>query len=173
MNPNVWGKYQWTSIHFSALGYPNHPSVETKNSFKRYFNEILPEILPCEGCRQHLRETLKYELPITDKDLENKHNLFKWTVDLHNIVNKRLKKPTLSLHNAYNIYMYQDNLYNAMCSNTTPLSITTLDITSFKKCSIYNILIILIIIFLLILYIYYFKIWRRIIKRFYAQNISE
>lgn len=172
MNPNVWGKYQWTSIHFSALGYPKHPSIETKNYFKKYFNEILPEILPCEGCRNHLKQTLKYELPITDRDLENKDNLFKWTVNLHNIVNKRLKKPVLSYEDALMIYMYQDNLYSAMCPNLKPPPITTLD-TSFKSWNIYNLLILLFIIFFLILYIYHYKIWRKMFKRFYSQNTPE
>ena len=173
MNPNVWGKYQWTSIHFSALGYPNNPSLETKNKFKRYFNDILPEILPCEGCRKHLRDTLKNELPITDKDLQNKDNLFKWTVDLHNIVNKRLKKPILSLEQASMIYMYQNNLYNAMCPNSQPPAITTIDTHNNSSSNLYAVLTLLFCIFLLILYIYYFKVWRKMFKRFQSQNVSE
>lgn len=172
MNPSVWGKYQWTSIHFSALGYPKKPSIETKNAFRMYFNEILPEILPCEGCRKHLRHTLKNELPITDKDLQNKDTLFKWTVDLHNIVNKRLNKPIMSYEVASNIYMYQDSLHNAMCSNIIPTKETTVDM-NYTNTNIYKILITLFIIFLLILYIYYFKIWRKMFKRFNSQNVSE
>lgn len=160
MNPNVWGKYQWTSIHFCALGYPKNPSNKIKQNFKIYFNDILPEILPCESCRTHLRKTLQSEHPITDNDLKNKDTLFKWTVDLHNIVNQRLHKPIISLETALSIYMYQDKLHNALCNNIIPLPITTLDTDSNNN--IKYILLILFLIFILTFNIYYFKIFRRI-----------
>lgn len=124
MDPTVWGKYQWTAIHFTALGYPKNPTENQKQAFFTYFNKILPEILPCDKCRKHLKNTLKQEHPITSKDLVNSEALFSWTVSLHNVVNKRLNKPTITLEDAKNVYMYRDNLHNAICNKTAPNSLT-------------------------------------------------
>lgn len=117
MDPQVWGKYQWTAIHFAALGYPKSPTEGQKQYYFTYFTKILPEILPCLKCRQHLKQTLQTEHPMNSSALANSDTLFEWTVSLHNVVNRRLGKPTLSLEEARNIYMYRDNLHRALCEN--------------------------------------------------------
>ena len=117
MDPQVWGKYQWTAIHFAALGYPKAPTDAQKQYYFTYFTKILPEILPCLKCRQHLKETVQTEHPMNSSALANPDTLFEWTVSLHNIVNRRLGKQTLSLEEARNIYMYRDNLHSALCEN--------------------------------------------------------
>lgn len=117
MDPQVWGKYQWTAIHFAALGYPTSPTEAQKQYYFTYFTKILPEILPCLKCRQHLKQTLQTEHPMNSSALANPNALFEWTVSLHNVVNRRLEKPTLSLEEARNIYMYRDNLHRALCEN--------------------------------------------------------
>lgn len=117
MDPQVWGKYQWTAIHFAALGYPKSPTEAQKQYYFTYFTKILPEVLPCLKCRQHLKQTLQTEHPMNSSALANPDTLFEWTVSLHNVVNRRLEKPTLSLEEARNIYMYRDNLHRALCEN--------------------------------------------------------
>lgn len=117
MDPQVWGKYQWTSIHFVALGYPNNPTKSQKQHYFTYFSKILPEILPCLMCRQHLKKTLQTEHPMTPLALENPSAMFEWTVSLHNAVNRQLGKSTVTLDEAKRIYMYTDNLHNALCKN--------------------------------------------------------
>lgn len=165
MNPNVWGKYQWTAIHFSALGYPWNPSPTIKKNFRTFFMEILPSILPCESCRNHLSQTLSQH-PITDKDLENSETLFQWTVNLHNTVNKRLGKPTLSLTEAKAIYSNVDNLRNAIdkkqsnITPSTPVSITIID-SKISENSLQYILLTFMFIFILVLYVYFMKFNRR------------
>lgn len=119
MDPQVWGKYQWTTIHFVALGYPKAPTESQKQYYFTYFSKILPEILPCLKCRKHLKQTLQTEHPMTPAALVNPDTLFEWTVSLHNVVNRRLGKPTLSLEEARNIYMYRDNLHRALCENVS------------------------------------------------------
>ena len=133
MDPTVWGKYQWTAIHFTALGYPKNPTENQKKVFFTYFNKILPEILPCFKCREHLKKTLKEEHPITDKDLVDADTLFAWTVALHNVVNKRLNKPEITLAEAKNIYMYRDNLHEALCNKVSPGSLTHVTTTEPKQ----------------------------------------
>jgi len=114
MDPKIWGKHMWASIHFIALGYPQSPSEKEKSDFKHFF-ENLHKILPCNACSKHLESTIKNELPLHANNLENNNELFKWTVQLHNIVNKRLNKENMSFKEAENIYYKRDLFQEAMC----------------------------------------------------------
>lgn len=89
----VWGGPLWFSIHIIALVYPKQPSYADKKAAKDYF-ESLQFLLPCPICRTHLKEHLAKN-PITPH-LDRKEDLFKWTVVLHNEVNKSLNKPTMT-----------------------------------------------------------------------------
>jgi hypothetical protein len=57
------------------------------------FYESMPDILPCAQCGKHLRENL-FMLPPDTADL------FRWTVDLHNLVNSQLNKPEIPYEKA-------------------------------------------------------------------------
>ncbi len=102
MKPSSWGKYLWTSIHFIALGYPDNPTEEDKINYKLFFYNLW-KVIPCYKCSINYKQHLE-DLPITNETLKNKHNLFKWTVDLHNIVNHELNKSLLNLDQAYLLY---------------------------------------------------------------------
>jgi hypothetical protein len=77
-------------MHLVALGYPNEPTYAEKRAAKEFF-ESFTHLIPCPTCKLHYSEHLK-ELPITPS-LDNRKDLFKWTVDMHNLVNKDLGKP--------------------------------------------------------------------------------
>ena len=114
MDPTIWGKHMWSSIHFIALGFPETPSEKQKSDYKQFF-ENLYKVLPCNTCSEHLEKTLKNDLPLYANNLVNNSELFKWTVKLHNIVNKRLKKKEMSFKDTENMY-YKRNLFQeAMC----------------------------------------------------------
>ena len=51
-------------------------------------------IIPCLSCRQHFEQVL-VENPVPETG-----DFFKWSVDVHNIVNKRLGKPEVSYDDA-------------------------------------------------------------------------
>lgn len=89
----VWGPPMWISIHLVALGYPKNPSYADKKAAKDFF-ESLQFLLPCELCRNHYKENLK-KFPITPH-LDRRDDLFKYTVMLHNEVNKMLNKPVMT-----------------------------------------------------------------------------
>ena len=91
--PQVWGPIFWMTIHVVALGYSEKPTYAEKRSAKEFF-ESLRNLLPCPVCREHYAEHLKV-VPITPS-LDSRQDLFKWTVDLHNSVNVKLGKPTIS-----------------------------------------------------------------------------
>jgi hypothetical protein len=80
-------------MHIVALGYPNEPTYTHKKAAKEFY-ESLQVVVPCPICREHYAQHLK-DMPITPH-LDSRKDLFKWTVVLHNAVNKDLGKPQFS-----------------------------------------------------------------------------
>ena len=102
MQPYIWGKYLWTSIHFISLGYPDAPSEQNKIDYKSFF-ENLYKVLPCSLCSMNYVDHLK-QLPLTDEIMADKRSLFKWTVDIHNLVNDSLNKKKMTYAEAFQLY---------------------------------------------------------------------
>lgn len=101
MNPNYWGKYFWNVIHITALDYPNNPSKNDEKIYAQFYKSI-GQVLPCSKCRKNYERHFE-NIPI-HYFLENRKSLFKWTVHLHNIVNKELGKPQWSVEYAESFY---------------------------------------------------------------------
>lgn len=92
--PSVWGPFFWHTIHIIALGYPKNPSYADKKSAKEFY-ESLAFLLPCVICKEHYKTHLQAH-PITPY-LDSRSDLLKWTVEIHNEVNKMLGKPTWTI----------------------------------------------------------------------------
>jgi len=88
--PSVWGPFFWHTIHIAALGYPKDPTYTDKRAAKEFF-ESLQFMLPCGVCREHYSKHIK-ESPISTF-LDRRADLFRWTITIHNEVNKSLHKP--------------------------------------------------------------------------------
>lgn len=101
MNPNYWGKYYWKVIHITALGYPISPTKNDEKNYHQFFKSI-GQILPCSKCRKNYERHFE-NIPIAFF-LENNKSLFKWTVHLHNTVNKELGKPQWNVEFAESFY---------------------------------------------------------------------
>ena len=101
--PNVWGPSGWKFIHFVALGYPDNPTNEHINSYQQFY-ESLQDILPCPKCSDHYQQMIQ-QYPVSDH-LTNRDALFRWSVDIHNQVNKRLGKSTTSYDQALAMYTH-------------------------------------------------------------------
>lgn len=114
MNPEIWGKHMWVSIHMTALGCPDNPNKEQKNNYIKFFNS-LSSVLPCKSCADHFKYLLK-TYPLKDSDLSNNMKLFEWTVFLHNKVNEKLKKEKISFEVAKNIFLDKDS-FDRMINN--------------------------------------------------------
>lgn len=99
--PQVWGPFFWHTIHISALGYPSEPTYTHKKAAKEFY-ESLQVMIPCPVCREHYAEHLKL-YPLTPH-LDSREDLFKWTVVLHNAVNKSLGKPEYSEQDSIEFY---------------------------------------------------------------------
>jgi len=105
MNPLIFGPKLWFVIHTSAVYYSNIPDEYEK---KMMYNFIisLPILVPCSTCKQNLISWLiknKESLPVA---LNNRTNLFIFFINLHNDVNKLLKKKEISLNEAKIIWNF-------------------------------------------------------------------
>ena len=85
--PTIFGPYFWSVIHMTALSAPRDMSEDQAEKYVRFYNS-LPDVLPCTVCGKHLRENLTL-MPVDTK------NLFRWSVELHNLVNSQLNKPEI------------------------------------------------------------------------------
>ena len=99
--PDVWGNNGWAFIHYVALGYPDDPSMLDINNYKNFYINI-GNVLPCHTCKKHYNTMIANNPP----DTKSRDTLFKWTVDIHNEVNKRLNKKTINYHEALNIWTH-------------------------------------------------------------------
>ena len=102
--PNVWGPHGWKFIHYVALGYPDEPTDADKRSYKKFY-ESLRDILPCQSCADHYRDTI-HMYPV-DGHLSSREELLRWSFDIHNTVNKRIGKPTLTYEKAIRLYTHK------------------------------------------------------------------
>jgi len=103
--PKEWGPSAWSFMHYTALKYPMNPMEEDKKHYFIFYHN-LQFILPCTRCADHYQKNL-LELPIQPA-LENNKTLFKWTVDMHNRVNKDLGKAEVTHEDALNMYINSD-----------------------------------------------------------------
>lgn len=88
---SIFGPAIWEGSSCITFNYPNEPTDEDKHNYKTYF-ESLPYVVPCETCREHLKEHLfiNENTKLTDIVLQNRSNLTYWWYNLHNAVNKML-----------------------------------------------------------------------------------
>ena len=110
MKTDAWGRHMWYSIHFIALAFPENPTNEEKRHYQ-YFFENLHTVLPCYKCSLNYVKHLQ-EIPINVDVLQNATNLFNWTVDIHNLVNKELGKRIWSRDEALEYYTNFNDEFN-------------------------------------------------------------
>jgi hypothetical protein len=103
ITPDIWGPKLWMSIHFIALAYPISPTDEHKKNYKTFY-ESLQYVLPCSLCANNYKEHLKIK-PLNDSVLKDKESLVKWTIDMHNLVNKDNNKEVLSYDKAIDLIL--------------------------------------------------------------------
>jgi hypothetical protein len=90
MLTSVWGPSLWHYLHTMSFNYPTHPTLQEK---KHYLDFIisLQYVLPCKYCRINLTKNFK-QLPITMKEMENRDTFSRYIYNLHELINKMLKK---------------------------------------------------------------------------------
>jgi len=101
MDPIVWGPHLWFVLHIITFTYPENPTEHDKRSHRDFFIS-LGDIIPCEQCQKHYKKHTS-EYPITPH-LDNKGDLIKWLIQIHNFVNISLGKPTYTVSDVINKY---------------------------------------------------------------------
>jgi len=100
---SIWGPAIWHFLHIISFNYPVEPTKEHK---KHYYDFImsLKYILPCKKCRKNLIKNFKH-LPLTMKDMENRHTFSLYIYKLHELINTMLhKKSGLTYEDVKNNY---------------------------------------------------------------------
>lgn len=100
-SPAVWGPFFWHTIHLVAIGYPKEPTYTDKKCAKEFY-EALAHLLPCAVCREHYKTHLA-ENPLTPF-LDSRTDLLKWTILIHNKVNKSHGKREWTLEEVLSYY---------------------------------------------------------------------
>lgn len=95
IKPQKFGPYFWGVLHLACLGGIDPVALRTLVS-------LFPAILPCGACGQHFAEVLA-ESPIPETN--DPDVLFRWSVDVHNTVNKKIEKPVFSYEEALKIWL--------------------------------------------------------------------
>jgi hypothetical protein len=90
-----WGPSAWHFLHTLTFHYPDKPNIEEQNASEQFFLN-LSKLLPCSSCRDHYEKEIRKNPPNTS----SKTLLSSWLVDIHNRINKRLKKPIFSYESA-------------------------------------------------------------------------
>jgi hypothetical protein len=85
--PTKWGPHFWMTLHIACLGCQDYKIIAG-------FVEGFKTVIPCLSCRLHFDSVLS-ENPVPEDG-----DFFRWSVDVHNIVNKRLGKPEFSYEDA-------------------------------------------------------------------------
>jgi hypothetical protein len=90
MLTTVWGPSMWHFLHTMSFNYPVHPTEQDK---KHYMDFVLnlQNVLPCKYCRINLKNNFK-TFPLTKEQMVNRESFSRYIYELHEIVNKMLKK---------------------------------------------------------------------------------
>jgi hypothetical protein len=104
-DPDAFGPPFWFTIHNSATTYPVNPTPIIRDSMKCLLQN-LPLLVPCVSCKEHFYTYLN-SINL-DNVVESKENLFSFTVNVHNYVNRRYKKPEMSLNDAKKLYGFNN-----------------------------------------------------------------
>ena len=86
MSTPIWQPITWIVFHNITKNYK-----EEYNSYYITFFETFKTIIPCKICRTHYNENLSKENMTIHGNI-NSNNIFNWTIDLHNVVNKQNHK---------------------------------------------------------------------------------
>lgn len=92
MSTDIWGPAIWHFLHTISFNYPTNPTEKDKKNYASFVNN-LQNILPCADCRYNLEKKYKRS-PLSEKDLKSRGNFSRYIYNLHESVNKMLKKKT-------------------------------------------------------------------------------
>ena len=112
---SVWGPVFWTSIHTVSFNYPIQPTQEDKIHYRNFIIN-LQNVLPCKHCRINLKNNFK-TYPLKMSYMKNRETFSKYVYNLHELVNKMLKKQS---NLSYNDVRERYEHFRARCTEEKP-----------------------------------------------------
>jgi len=112
----------WWVIHVLSL---HATTIELKNNYIMTINSIC-EHFECNTCKPDFEKFLKTH-PIQSYKIDKETGLFKWSYDLHYMVNKKLNKSQISFEEA--LLLYKNHCQNCMIKSNSLKK----DVNSFLK----------------------------------------
>jgi len=113
LDPKIWGPHYWFFLHTVAMTYPHHPNSVTKKKYYEFIQN-LPLFIPVEEISKEFEKMINI-YPITPY-LDNRDSFVRWTHFIHNKINEKLEKPTITLNDFfvwyYNEYKSQNEKLN-------------------------------------------------------------
>lgn len=100
-----WQQITWNIFHTISLNY----NEQYRDEYINFFNSM-KVIIPCKICRNHYIDNLNKPNMNIESNM-NKNKIFNWTVDLHNIINKKHNKK-LWTHDDAKKYYQENNFDN-------------------------------------------------------------
>lgn len=105
-DPNIFGPPFWFVLHNAAVTYPISPTAYVREKMKNLLMN-LPIIVPCLMCREHFHAfLLDADL---DRSVSSKESLFRFFVDIHNFVNNRYGRPSMTIEEAKKLYGFDSD----------------------------------------------------------------
>ncbi len=98
LDPKIWGPYYWFFLHTLSMTYPNHPNEVTKKKYYEFIQN-LPLFIPVEQISKDVAHLIE-KYPVIPY-LDNRNSFIKWTHFIHNKINEKMEKPTISLNDFY------------------------------------------------------------------------
>ena len=117
MKTSIWGPAAWKFLHAATFAYPDVPTERHKEDALKLF-QSLGSMLPCGDCCVNYSN--EFSITSISKHLHSKEALSRWLVDLHNRVNVRLGKPTVTYYEV--AALYPDDTCDLTCYDTPPRS---------------------------------------------------
>lgn len=93
MSKKDWGNISWILMHSLAQKVTENKFIDCKQILIKIIFDICSN-LPCPDCREHAIKLLKTS---NIHKISNKKQLISFLCEFHNIVNKKLKKPTKNI----------------------------------------------------------------------------
>ena len=101
-SPSVSGPPFWFTLHNGSAYLPEVLSPISAQRLRNFIDGI-PEMHPCTKCSEHAREYIENHKDRINQ-MKTGNDFFKFFVDFHNDVNRRLNKPCVSYEQAYAMY---------------------------------------------------------------------
>ncbi|NDA89454.1 MAG: hypothetical protein EBY20_00860 [Alphaproteobacteria bacterium] len=104
LDPKVWGPHYWFFLHTVAMCYPHRPNTITKKKYYEFIHNI-PMFIPIENIASYFSQLLD-QYPVSPY-LDSRDAFIRWMHFIHNKINQRLEKPSISLSKFYENYYEQ------------------------------------------------------------------